>query len=709
MNRLLVLLAVLFLSLAVFSPAVAELSQDDHLPIGLTEEEKTRLHEIGINHRSTAAPGGILRNSAEWEPSEGVIIRYPLGISYAIVAEMSEDLMVTTIVSSSSQATTVSNYYSSNSVNMANTQFLIAPTDTYWTRDYGPWFIFQDNVMAIVDHVYNRPRPNDDVIPQAVGTAWGMSVFGMDVEHTGGNHMSDGLGTSMSTVLVYNENPSLTHAQIADSMMAYLGNDYTVLDYIEPWGIHHIDCWAKFLNPTTILVKDVPPSSDSYALLNERAEYLSQQVSAWGQPYTVVRVYCPTGTAYTNSLILNDKVLVPIFSSSWDDDALQTYQDAMPGYEILGFTGGWLDDDAIHCRAMGVPDREMLFIDHDPLVGGGAISDYQIDATIIACSGTAMITDSLKVIYRVDGGAWDFAMLTPSGGPDGFEGYIPAQATGSQIEYYLQAADLSDRVETHPYIGAPGAHSFEIGGPDGDGDGIPDEIDNCPLVYNPEQEDTDLDLIGDVCDECTDTDDDGYGDPGFPANTCALDNCPDDYNSGQEDFDTDGVGDVCDECTDTDDDGYGDPGFSANTCALDNCPDDYNSGQEDFDTDGVGDVCDNCQYVFNPDQLDMDEDGIGDACETCCIAPSVGDLDQGGGDLGLNYDGADLSLMINGLFIDPTNGWNGICLDEADVDFTSERPVTDPQTIDGADLSLMIDALFIAPTHFLKNCDGSDN
>ena len=55
-------------------------------------------------------------------------------------------------------------------------------------------------------------------------------------------------------------------------------------------------------------------------------------MSPWGRPYTVVRVYCPYGTAYTNSTILNDKVLVPIFGSSWDDDAIQTYQDAMPGY-----------------------------------------------------------------------------------------------------------------------------------------------------------------------------------------------------------------------------------------------------------------------------------------------------------------------------------------------------------------------------------------
>ncbi len=37
---------------------------------------------------------------------------------------------------------------------------------------------------------------------------------------------------------------------------------------------------------------------------------------------------------------------------------------------------------------------------------------------------------------------------------------------------------------------------------DQDGDGVPDESDNCPLVANPEQADTDGDGIGDACDAC---------------------------------------------------------------------------------------------------------------------------------------------------------------------------------------------------------------
>jgi hypothetical protein len=38
------------------------------------------------------------------------------------------------------------------------------------------------------------------------------------------------------------------------------------------------------------------------------------------------------------------------------------------------------------------------------------------------------------------------------------------------------------------------------GDPDQDKDGIPDYIDNCPLISNPDQADADGDGIGDVCD-----------------------------------------------------------------------------------------------------------------------------------------------------------------------------------------------------------------
>jgi hypothetical protein len=184
---------------------------------------------------------------------------------------------------------------------------------------------------------------------------------------------------------------------------------------------------------------------------------------------------------------------------------------------------------------------------------------------------------------------------------------------------------------------------------DADGDGFGDACDNCPVGSNATQSDADQDGSGDACDPCTDTDHDGFGNPGFPANTCPTDNCPAAPNN-QQDLDHDGPGDACDACTDRDGDGFGEPGLPASHCPVDNCPGTFNSGQSDFDLDGLGDACDpcsrdrfndadgdgacgdrdNCPAAGNPGQEDADGDLAGDVCDICPDLPGTSFPDQDG-------------------------------------------------------------------------------
>jgi hypothetical protein len=167
-----------------------------------------------------------------------------------------------------------------------------------------------------------------------------------------------------------------------------------------------------------------------------------------------------------------------------------------------------------------------------------------------------------------------------------------------------------------------GLHSLDTAGlADGDGDGIVDDVDACPLVADP-QHDGDGDGVGDACDACAafpssdrrDRDADAVGD--------ACDNCPATPNADQADADGDGTGDACEDGPngppDTDGDGVPD--------ARDVCPLIADAAQADGDADGVGDACDVCRAAADPAQADTDGDGAGDACDPCAADAACGPL-----------------------------------------------------------------------------------
>ena len=73
------------------------------LPKELTKWETENMHIIQEMRNRTEPPPGPVRAVAEYEPMQGVLIRYPFGISTSLIREMSEDVIIYCLVSSWSE------------------------------------------------------------------------------------------------------------------------------------------------------------------------------------------------------------------------------------------------------------------------------------------------------------------------------------------------------------------------------------------------------------------------------------------------------------------------------------------------------------------------------------------------------------------------------------------------------------------------------
>jgi agmatine/peptidylarginine deiminase len=428
-------------------------------------------------------PSGPIRPVAEFDQSYGVLIRYPLGIPLTLIREMSNVARVVTIVANASVQSQAINAYTSANVNMANCDFIIANTNSYWTRDFGPWYSMSaDGSLNVINFNYNRPRPLDNAF-MAHYAAWDtLSIYHMNITHCGGNYMTDGISIAASSHIAYTENANnstLVNQRMAD----FLGvQTYHVVQDPNGTYIDHIDCWGKYLTPDTIMIRSVPTNHPRYAAIEQTVAYFESQISAWGRPYKIVRVFTPNNQPYTNSLILNHAVFVPIVNSPHDVAALQVYADAMPGYTIYGVLNNtnnpWESTDALHCRTHELAERRIVYIDHTPITEIQPYHDsIEIEANVFSFTGHPL--SEVAVNYRINRGPFNSVSMTEH--PyiaDHFIANITGFVPGDFLFYYINASDTSNRSANHPFIGAPMAHRLVIAS-----DSNPPNIEFTPFDY----------------------------------------------------------------------------------------------------------------------------------------------------------------------------------------------------------------------------------
>ncbi len=459
------------------------------------------------------------RTAAEWEPAIGTMIVWPLSIPYKLVVELAKDNHLYTLVENETTKNDALKWYTSWGIDPKNNTFIYAPqgVDAWWTRDWGPSAIFTpDGKMMLGDGKYYYSTPvtgfgcndslqfligNDHKIMKTdiddnatlpVGQGLHIPVLDLPYTNTGGNVMTDGLGTAFSSCILLNEN---NYYHVAKEEFLKLNRElsgfkiYNILSNFEKEGIQHIDCFMKLLDEERILVAE-PPKDHALYLVYENIvqNELMKLKNAYGRPYEILRL--KTGryareqlAAYTNSIILNKTIYVPLFHIKEDAAAIKTWQDAMPGYTVKGFefflkeetivskemkehyvtNYGWNSGDALHCRTRAVWDSQMIFITTKRI-------DAEVDTkhknivytSIIDYSKKGLIVAKNELFWRVVGESdWNAIPLhqLPS---LHFFAEIPYHTAGKTVEYYVSAVSNSGRMETQPRTAPMGTYKFKI-------------------------------------------------------------------------------------------------------------------------------------------------------------------------------------------------------------------------------------------------------
>jgi len=462
----------------------------------LTEEQLDSIKQFDDFNKTlelSSTPPFTPRTMAEWEENQGVLLSWGndsysdeqhdvlCEIIYHVLQETDANIYIVCRTSN-----TVAQYLlNEHNIQSPRIIYLIEPQlGGIWSRDFGPITIYENYVdnFSFMDWQY---YPNvggetgDGEVPQLLADYLNIQRYeNNDVEFEGGNFMCDGHGTASSTD-GYDNTRELFNGITSSRWL-----DVNPLTFPYPnYNTDHIDIFMKMLDEETILVGRFSEGDNDYGLNDDIdaniAMIQTQCETHFGRQYKIHTIPMPSPTlydwgdglgwtfrSYTNSLIINKLVLVPTYDHIRDDEAIAIYETLMPGYTVVPINCTALDGSggAIHCVTMGIGASSPIYIEH------AKIRAYQADEDVDH-TGPYEIRTLLKSQTAISGASLYWSNSPGSGyqqlplvdyGSDSYLAYIPPQAPGNTVYYYLSATN-AEKTITKPIPADEGGYiAFQV-------------------------------------------------------------------------------------------------------------------------------------------------------------------------------------------------------------------------------------------------------
>ncbi|MBK9290536.1 MAG: agmatine deiminase family protein [Bacteroidetes bacterium] len=427
-------------------------------------------------------------NPAEFEKNEGILLVWDYAPSRdsitANIARAAQQAGKVWIIYYPGQApwdtAQIRNYLYSRGVLPLNLYFIPGWTETLWVRDFGPAVLYGDfgqgSERFIVDMGYSAyGRPKDDSIPSQLANLWGWHKQNFSIQIEGGNLMFDGLKRGFASKRVLAQNPQYSASLLRNMFIdRFQVDDFVFLENLNNSGggiWKHIDMWMKVLDYETILVSSYPEHLPDYPVIEQNVNYLRSLLNAFGKPYTIIRIPAPPkadGTwattqndemrTYTNSLIINNTVIVPSYNlPEYDNLAKQIYEQAMPGYKIVMVDSRNLTTlgGAIHCITREIPAPKFARITHRKVIGSQTYSpEFYIYSN---CSSNSAI-QRMWLYYKKNQQTEYTRVPVYMACPENI-GIIEGLMPGDTVSYYLEAITAHGNV-TYPLAAPAGNFTF---------------------------------------------------------------------------------------------------------------------------------------------------------------------------------------------------------------------------------------------------------
>ncbi|MCD6600083.1 MAG: agmatine deiminase family protein [Dehalococcoidia bacterium] len=346
------------------------------------------------------------RMPAEWEEHEGTWLQWPHDDQWPgqqlrlektwleMVNALYEHENVHIIVQDERRREHVEQQLKFFDIGLKNVGFHIIPTNDVWARDNGPIFVVnKERKLAITDWKFNGwgnryEHEIDNHVPSRVGKELSIPIFSPSMVMEGGAVEVNGKSTFMATrssIINPNRNPGKTQKDVEEIIARHFGIKHfiwlTGAPDAEKWGDDtdwHVDIAARFVNESTVIYNWAEEDTEPrYSALKVHREELQRATTETGKRLTLVPLPLPkcgvypisetgagegmasgyTDAAYSNFLIANGVVLVPVFGNVNDDRAKRIIGEQFPGRDIIGINCVALNEGggAIHCVTQQQP------------------------------------------------------------------------------------------------------------------------------------------------------------------------------------------------------------------------------------------------------------------------------------------------------------------------------------------------------------------